>query len=79
MALNVVGNIDNVNFNNEQYTTYKKDEMPDLYDQVIQLLKKVGIDHFNTENKEWIVWCTTQQGVERFTSLYQGAKETGLL
>ena len=62
-----------------QYTAYKKDEMPDLYDQVIQLLKKVGIDHFNTENKEWIVWCTTQQGVERFTSLYQGAKETGLL
>lgn len=62
-----------------QYTSYIKDDMYELYEQTSQLLEKVGINHFKTENKEWIVWCTTQRGVERFISLYRGAQEMKLL
>lgn len=62
-----------------QYTSYIKDDMYELYEQTAQLLEKVGINHFKTEKKEWIVWCTTQRGVERFISLYRGAQEMKLL
>lgn len=58
---------------------YGKADMPELYEQTIQLLEKVGIKHFKTENKGWIAWCTTQHGVERFISLYRGAQEMDLL
>ena len=62
-----------------QYTTYKKDENPELYNCVETLIKGAGINKFQADNKEFIAWYTTQKGVERFTSLYHVAKEKGLL
>lgn len=62
-----------------QYTTYKKDENPELYKCVETLITGAGINKFQADNKEFIAWYTTQKGVERFTSLYHVAKEKGLL
>lgn len=61
-----------------QCSNYRK-EMPNLSDPIMKLLKKAGIDHFHTENKEWIAWCSTDRGVERYRALYYSAKEIGLL
>ena len=62
-----------------QYTTYKKDDNPELYKCVETLITGAGINKFQADNKEFIAWYTTQKGVERFTSLYHVAKEKGLL
>lgn len=62
-----------------QYTTYKKDDNPELYKCVETLITGAGINKFQADNKEFIAWYTTQKGVERFTSLYHAAKEKGLL
>ena len=70
---------DNLPYWGFQYSAYRKDDMQEMYEQIVRLLKNVGINHFKTENKEWIVWCTTKHGVERFTSLYHGAQEMNLL
>ena len=61
-----------------QYDSFRMATMSKLYEQIEALLKKVGITQFHSEN-DWIAWCTTSKGVERFTSLYKGAKELGLL
>lgn len=61
-----------------QFNSFKKGTMPELYAQIEALLKSVDIVHFHTEN-DWIAWCTTEKGVERYISLYHGAKEMGLL
>lgn len=61
-----------------QFNSFKKDNMPELYDQIKKLLNNVEIVHFTTE-KNWIARCNTQKGLERFTTLYRSAKEIGLL
>ncbi len=61
-----------------QYDSFRMATMPKLYKQIEALLRKVGITQYHTEN-DWVAWCTTSKGVERFTSLYYGAKELGLL
>lgn len=61
-----------------QYDSFRMATMPKLYEQIEALLKKVGITQYHSEN-DWIAWCTTSKGVERFISLYHGAKEMGLL
>ena len=61
-----------------QLDNYKKSEMPDLFNHIEQLLKNVGIKHYKIEEKYFIAWCTTQNGVTRFLSLYHGAKEMDL-
>lgn len=62
-----------------QLANYKKSEMPDLLNCIEELLKKVEFKHYKTEEKYFIAWCTTQNGVKRFLSLYQGAKDLGLI
>ena len=59
--------------------SFRRDSNPDLVEQIENLLKNVGIEHVHRENKEWIAWCTTEKGVERYIALYNGAKEMGLL
>ena len=62
-----------------QYTTYRKDEMPELYEQIAGILKIVGIYHYQSDNKEWIAWHTTQKGTERFISLFYAVRDMGIL
>ena len=64
-----------------QYTTYKKDENPELYKCIETLITEAGIKNssFEASNAEFIAWYPTQKGVETFTSLYHAAKEKGLL
>lgn len=62
-----------------QYTTYRKDEMPELYKQINDIIKSAGIKNFKVENKNFIAWYTTQKGIDRFKSLYHAAKEMGVL
>ncbi len=62
-----------------QYTSYRKDEMPELYKQIEGVIKSAGIEKYHTDNRESIAWYTTQKGVERFISLYYAAKNTDLL
>lgn len=64
-----------------KYTTYKKDENPELYKCIVTLITEAGIknDSINASYAEFIAWYPTQKGVETFTSLYHAAKEKGLL
>lgn len=62
-----------------QLENYKKTEMSDLFNLIEELLKKVGIKHYKTQEKYFVAWCTTNNGVSRFLSLYKGAQEMGLL
>lgn len=59
--------------------SFRRDTDSDLVENIEKLLKNVGIEHYHKDNKEWIAWCTTEKGVERYTALYNGAKEMGLL
>ena len=59
--------------------SFRRDTDSDLVEKIEKLLKNVGIEHYHKDNKEWIAWCTTEKGVERYTALYNGAKELGLL
>ena len=59
--------------------SFRRDTDSDLVEKIEKLLKNVGIEHYHKDNKEWIAWCTTEKGVERYTALYNGAKEMGLL
>lgn len=61
-----------------QFNSFRKDSMPELYDQIKKLINSAEINNFKTE-ENWIAWCTTQKGIERFTSLYHSAKKFGLL
>ncbi len=62
-----------------QLENYKKDDMPELFTLIEELLKNVGIKHYKTQDKHFVAWCTTQNGVSRFLSLYHGAQEMRLL
>ena len=62
-----------------QYTTYNKEEKPELYKCIEKIINGAGINKFQSENKEFIAWYTTQKGIERFSSLYHSAKEKGFL
>lgn len=62
-----------------QLENYKKSAMSDIFDSIEDLLNHVGIKHYNTEEKDFVAWCTTQNGVKRFLSLYKGAQEKELL
>ena len=63
-----------------KYTTYKKDENPELYKCIETLITEAGINNdFIEPNAVFIAWYPTQKGVETFTSLYHAAKEKGLL
>lgn len=61
-----------------QLDEFRKDSMPELYDQVMELLRMAGIKRFNTET-DWVAWYDTQHGVERFSALYRAAQEKELL
>lgn len=61
-----------------QFNSFRKGSMPKLYEQIETLLLNLGLTQFHSE-KDWIAWCTTKKGVERFMSLYHGVKEMGLL
>lgn len=62
-----------------KYTTYKKDENPELYKCIETLITEAGINNDFIEGQKFIAWYPTQKGVETFTSLYHAAKEKGLL
>lgn len=62
-----------------QLENYKKSEMPDLLESIKKLIEKSNIKHYQTDEKDFIAWCTTNEGVSRFQSLYEAAKESGML
>lgn len=62
-----------------QLENYKKIEMPDLLESIKNLIEKSNIEHYHTDEKDFIAWCTTNEGVSRFLSLYEAAKESGML
>ncbi len=62
-----------------QLENYKKIEMPDLLESIKKLIEKSNIEHYHTDEKDFIAWCTTNEGVSRFLSLYEAAKESGML
>lgn len=62
-----------------QLENYKKIEMPDLLESIKKLIEKSNIEHYYTDEKDFIAWCTTNEGVSRFLSLYEAAKESGML
>lgn len=62
-----------------QLENYKKSEMPDLLESIKKLIEKSNIKHYQTDEKDFIAWCTTNKGVSRFQSLYEAAKESGML
>lgn len=59
--------------------SYKKEKMPDLFKNISFLLKNVGITEYKDTDKDWIAWYSTQNGVERFMTLYTAAKNQGML
>ena len=61
-----------------QFNGYKKDSMPELSDQIKPIVKNAGIERYK-EEKGWVAWYSTQNGVQRFMSLYQVSKQSGLL
>ena len=61
-----------------QFDGYKKDGMPNLSAPIKTILKNAGIECDN-EEKDWVAWGTTQNGVQSFMSLYQVCKQSGLL
>ena len=62
-----------------QLENYKKIEMPDLLESIKKIIEKSNIEHYHTDEKDFIAWCTTNEGVSRFLSLYEVAKESGML
>lgn len=62
-----------------QLENYKKSEMPDLLESIKKLIEKSNIKHYHTDEKDFIAWCTTNKGDDRFLSLYKAAKESGML
>lgn len=62
-----------------QLDNYRKSEMSELFNTIKKLSEKAGIEEPHTEDKNFIAWCTTKKGVERFLSLYQAAQEMELL
>ena len=62
-----------------QLENYKKIEMPDLLESIKKLIEKSNIEHYHTDEKDFIAWCTTNEGVSRFLSLYEAAKELEML
>lgn len=62
-----------------QLENYKKIEMPDLLESIIKLIEKSNIKHYHTDEKDFIAWCSTNEGVSRFLSLYEAAKESEML
>ena len=62
-----------------QLENYKKIEMPDLLESIKKLIEKSNIEHYHTDEKDFIAWCRTNEGVSRFLSLYEAAKESGML
>ena len=62
-----------------QLENYKKIEMPDLLESIKKLIEKSNIEHYHTDEKDFIAWCTTNEGVSRFLSLYEAAKESEML
>ena len=62
-----------------QLENYKKIEMPDLLESIKKIIEKSNIEHYHTDEKDFIAWCTTNEGVSRFLSLYEAAKESGML
>lgn len=62
-----------------QLENYKKSEMPDLLESIKKLIEKSNIKHYQTDEKDFIAWYTTNKGVSRFQSLYEAAKESGML
>ncbi|QUB76230.1 hypothetical protein J5A58_04100 [Prevotella melaninogenica] len=62
-----------------QLENYKKSEIPDLLESIKKLIEKSNIKHYQTDEKDFIAWCTTNKGVSRFQSLYEAAKESGML
>lgn len=62
-----------------QLENYKKIEMPDLLESIKKLIEKSNIKHYHTDEKDFIAWCTTNKGASRFLSLYETAKESGML
>lgn len=63
-----------------QHDNYRPTDSSDLKDQIGKLLKKVQIDIYNSE-RDWIAYgfCTAQNGVQTFTSLYNAAKSLNLI
>jgi hypothetical protein len=62
-----------------QLENYKKIEMPDLLESIKKIIEKSNIEHYHTDEKDFIAWCTTNEGVSRFLSLYEAAKESEML
>lgn len=62
-----------------QLENYKKIEMPDLLESIKKLIEKSNIEHYHTDEKDFIAWCPTNEGVSRFLSLYEAAKELGIV
>ena len=62
-----------------QLENYKKIEMPDLLESIKKIIEKSNIEHYHTDEKDFIAWCATNEGVSRFLSLYEAAKESEML
>lgn len=62
-----------------QLENYKKSDMSELFNLIEELLKKVGIKDYKTQDKYFVAWRTTNNGVSEFLSLYKGAQEMGLI
>jgi len=63
-----------------QYNAYKTDIKPELDHKIESILKmaKIDISKIRKQNG-WVAWNHTQKGIERFSALYQAAKDAGLL
>lgn len=61
-----------------QLDGYKKESMPEIFKQILAVINNTEIKEYK-EQKDWVAWCTTKKGVERFISLYQASKKMELL
>lgn len=54
--------------------------MPELDNKIESILKMAEIDTSKIRKQNgWVAWNHTQKGIERFSALYQAAKDAGLL
>lgn len=62
-----------------KYESNMKDAMPELYQDVKGILNLANIKPDPEEDSDWIAWGYSKDGVHQFLSLYNSAKQLGLL
>lgn len=62
-----------------KYESYVKGAMPELYQDVKRILNSANIKTYEEDSWRWIAWEYSKDGVQEFLSLYNSAKQLGLL